>query len=153
MRTLSDLRAGISLAVAVTILSFFPGCTMNGLKSSEAVFGSLLGAGAGAGAGAIAAHYDDSLIDGAAIAIGSGTGAAVGLLAGGLVFDDKVQHARKQPVIRRVGYLDFGAQKEIEAKAEEIRGQTTEGSGEFNSWNSRYLGENPAYPYQKALSP
>lgn len=132
-----------SLLALVLSLS---GCSPSSALSPEALFGgTALGVGGG-----IAGHYigeelgytKDGEIAGAAI------GGALGLLAGGRIYEGRREAARDTlPVERVPTYRDDG-QVDIDAHAREVHDATKWGKGESKPWRERYMDYEDNLPYQ-----
>lgn len=56
--------------------------------------------------------------------------------------------SKPQPMVVRYPVFEGADQKEIDDTHRAINESTKNGRGEVKNWNERYLGENPALPYQ-----
>ncbi|MCC6219616.1 MAG: hypothetical protein IT291_00060 [Deltaproteobacteria bacterium] len=125
------------------------GCSMRSSYSSEGLIGTLIGTGVGGGLGYFLGDQADVAKEGAIA--GGAVGAGLGLLAGGLMYDD-AQLSRHEVVVRKSLPVS-DTSKQIDAIRNQVYDSSSWGNNETKSWNERYLGKNPNIPYQGPASP
>ena len=126
------------------------GCAPSSMFSQEGGVAGLIMSGVGAGAGYAVGNQIGKKTENTLL--GAGTGAALGLMAGGLLHEQNLRTAKARAVVVREARMIDSNQKEIDDLRERVTESTRWGGNEVRSWNDRYLDEEPANPYQGAVS-
>lgn len=126
------------------------GCSPASMFSQEGAIAGLITSGIGAGAGYAVGNQIGKKTENTLL--GAGTGAALGLMAGGLLHEQNLRTAKQRAVVVREARMIDSNQKEIDDLRERVTESTRWGGNEVRSWNERYLDEEPANPYQGAIT-
>lgn len=134
--------------IYIVLAIHFTGCAPSSAFTQPSLVVGGAGALIGGGAGWATHYFDDSIIAQRAAALGAGVGAGIGLVAGGLLYESKIEAESKLPPIRTPYLLDRTLRTEIDATFEETHDRTRWGRGETRSYTDRYVVEQSDEPYQ-----
>ena len=135
------------LAAIFLVVFALDSCSFQSLFTPVAATTSAVGAAVGAGGGYLYASKKDGYDKGKSALVGLGTGAALGLLAGGLMAEEDPAVAAKPKVVRVPVYSENTMQLEIDSLRYEVNESTKWGRGETKPWDERIY-ENSNFPYQ-----
>src|SRR5262249_52937835 len=100
--------------------------------------------------GALAEKFDSSIDPTKAAILGGAIGTGVGLIAGAMMYEGRMDEQKKLPPIRRAAYVDPEATAEIDAAYKEVQESTKWGRSETETWDARYWddSDDEDLPYQ-----
>lgn len=137
LMTSTYLFKGNVVFCAILFLTCFNSCSPGSAVSTPGLAGSLLGASAGVAGGLVLSEYDSSFeSDEAALLLG-GSGAAIGLLSGGLMHENRVNKERAM-YYERVLLEKDNRQEEIERMSRYLDESGSWGRSEVDPYEDVY---------------
>lgn len=121
-------------------------CSAASYGTSEGIFGAIAGGLAGAGVGTIIGDEYGKKTEN--IALGSGVGAASGLVLGALLHERNAPLKKEKVQIVRQAKFIGERQKEIDTLREEVDAESSWGRLDVKPWSERYQIETSDLPYQ-----
>lgn len=136
------------LAAILWMIFSLNSCSLQSLFTPVAATTSAVGAAIGAGGGYLYASNNDDYDKGESALAGLGAGAALGLLAGGLLAEEEPLVETKPKIVRVPVYSDNASmQLEIDSLRYDVNESTKWGRGETKPWDERIY-DNSNFPYQ-----